>query len=186
MVVEAVQCPSCGAPLQIEEGRQSAFCGYCGAKLRITKGSSGHPLAALDGIKADTGLLAKSAAYQHLKQETAEMQARLKSATAERDRFLSVAETIRPGYAVVVMAMAAMALLLWGLSGSGIAIIVTSVLGALSVFASYSTMRRRDRLVAGTMSDFARDSEGLAECIEANQKRMGQLKADLDELTREV
>ena len=31
----SVKCPDCGATLSIEEGRKSAFCSYCGAKVLI-------------------------------------------------------------------------------------------------------------------------------------------------------
>ena len=31
----SVKCPDCGAALQIEEGRQMAFCSYCGAKILL-------------------------------------------------------------------------------------------------------------------------------------------------------
>lgn len=30
-----MKCPQCGAMLNIEEGRNQAFCTYCGAKLYI-------------------------------------------------------------------------------------------------------------------------------------------------------
>ena len=31
----SVKCPECGATLEIEEGRNKAFCSYCGAKILI-------------------------------------------------------------------------------------------------------------------------------------------------------
>ena len=31
----SVKCPDCGAALQFEEGRQTAFCSYCGAKILL-------------------------------------------------------------------------------------------------------------------------------------------------------
>lgn len=31
----SVKCPDCGAALQFEEGRQTAFCSYCGAKFLL-------------------------------------------------------------------------------------------------------------------------------------------------------
>lgn len=33
--VKAVTCPSCGASLDVEEGRQQIFCSYCGTKVMI-------------------------------------------------------------------------------------------------------------------------------------------------------
>lgn len=64
--VEQVQCPNCGAPLSVEEGRSSLYCSFCGSALKIEKGASGHALAVLDGIKVDTGILAHDAARRRL------------------------------------------------------------------------------------------------------------------------
>lgn len=33
--VISLKCPECGATLNIEQGRQQAFCTYCGAKIII-------------------------------------------------------------------------------------------------------------------------------------------------------
>ena len=66
MSIEAIQCPKCGGPLSVEEGRDSVYCSHCGAGLRISTGSSGHPLATLDDIKDDTSLLAMRAALERL------------------------------------------------------------------------------------------------------------------------
>lgn len=32
----AIKCPECGAELSVEEGREQAFCTYCGAKVMMT------------------------------------------------------------------------------------------------------------------------------------------------------
>ena len=69
MPVETVQCPSCGAPLPVEEGWKSLFCGHCGASLSITLGSSGHVMAALSEIKADTSILACQAALGRIEEK---------------------------------------------------------------------------------------------------------------------
>lgn len=31
----SIKCPECGAPLDVEEGRQQIFCSYCGSKIMI-------------------------------------------------------------------------------------------------------------------------------------------------------
>lgn len=36
ITITTVKCPECGANLQIEEGRQQAFCTYCGARMILT------------------------------------------------------------------------------------------------------------------------------------------------------
>jgi len=69
MSVEAIQCPKCGGPLTVEEGRDSVYCSHCGAGLRIAKGSSGHPMATLADIKDDTSLLAIRAALERLEEK---------------------------------------------------------------------------------------------------------------------
>ena len=48
----SVKCPDCGADLQIEEGREQAFCAYCGAKV-IIHNENEHIIRTIDeaGIK---------------------------------------------------------------------------------------------------------------------------------------
>ena len=66
MVVESVQCPQCGAPLQVTRATRETACAYCGSSVRITKGLSGHPVAVPGDIKADTGLIARDVACRRL------------------------------------------------------------------------------------------------------------------------
>jgi len=66
MAVESIQCPKCGSPLEVESAARAATCTYCGSRLRLTKGASGHPLAVLEDIKVDTEILAKQTAINHL------------------------------------------------------------------------------------------------------------------------
>ena len=72
MSVEAIQCPKCGGPLSVEEGRDSVYCSHCGAGLRIATGSSGHAMATLADIKDDTSLLAMRAALERLEERLQE------------------------------------------------------------------------------------------------------------------
>lgn len=48
----SVKCPECGADLSIEDGREFAFCSYCGAKVMITNDNE-HIYRTIDeaGIK---------------------------------------------------------------------------------------------------------------------------------------
>ena len=48
----SIKCPECGASLEIEEGRTSAFCTYCGAKI-ILNNENEHIIRHIDeaGIK---------------------------------------------------------------------------------------------------------------------------------------
>ena len=42
---QATQCPQCGSLFAVEPAAEAATCPACGAGLRISRGSSGHPLA---------------------------------------------------------------------------------------------------------------------------------------------
>jgi len=66
MSIELMQCPRCGAPLKVEPTARFATCTYCGSRLRVTRGASGHPLAVLTDIKDDTGIIARQTAIDHL------------------------------------------------------------------------------------------------------------------------
>ena len=74
MAVEAIQCPKCGGPVRVEEGRDLMYCSHCGVGLRITTGLSGHATATLADVKDDISILAKEAQYQRLKQVVAELE----------------------------------------------------------------------------------------------------------------
>lgn len=57
----SVTCPQCGANLQIEEGREFAFCSYCGTKVMMTNENE-HIVRTIDeaGIKqAETDRIVK-------------------------------------------------------------------------------------------------------------------------------
>ena len=69
MPIEFMQCPKCGSPLEVQPTATSATCAYCGSRLRVTRGASGHPLAVLGDIKNDTAILAKQTAVNHLRRQ---------------------------------------------------------------------------------------------------------------------
>ena len=77
--IQALQCPKCGAMLEVGTATTAADCSYCGAHLRVTKGASGRPLATLDDLKEDTSVLAAVAVWRHIKD-------RLDSVVAQRDQ----------------------------------------------------------------------------------------------------
>ena len=85
MSVEAIQCPKCGGPLTVEEGRDSVSCTHCGAGLKITTGSSGHPLATLADIKDDTSLLAIRATLERLDERLSQARDSLDEIDRERE-----------------------------------------------------------------------------------------------------
>lgn len=73
MAVESIQCVKCGSPLEVESTARFAICGYCGSRLRITRGASGHPLGVLEDIKLDTEIIAKQTAIDHLRDRLSEL-----------------------------------------------------------------------------------------------------------------
>jgi len=75
MAVERMQCPACGALLAPRAGEEMTVCAYCGARLRITQGASGRPFAVLDGIKADSSILAMEAVRVRLQEKLAALEA---------------------------------------------------------------------------------------------------------------
>lgn len=38
MKIQQIQCPGCGAALEIPEGRDNFFCQYCGASIKVDDG----------------------------------------------------------------------------------------------------------------------------------------------------
>ena len=84
MSVESIQCPKCGGPLSVEEGRDSMYCSHCGASLRISTGSSGHAMATLADIKTDTSIIAISAALAQLEDSLHQQEAELQGLEIQR------------------------------------------------------------------------------------------------------
>ena len=62
MSVEAIQCVKCGAALEVGSATTTATCTYCGSMLHVTRGGSGHLMAALEDIRSDTQVIATKAA----------------------------------------------------------------------------------------------------------------------------
>ncbi len=89
--LDRLQCPGCGATLTAE-GRDTLFCSYCGAKLKVKTGASGNPMAVLDGIKDDTSLMAKKVAMQHLEEELISLK-KQQEALQQRKETLEKAES---------------------------------------------------------------------------------------------
>ena len=170
MPVEHVQCPDCGAPLSAEaaencgaydrtadfpRSERLATCGYCGARLRITKGASGYPMATLDDIKVDTSLLAREVACRRLEEKQKKLAAEradllrrhhIESALAQatcdrrvkREAVRMAASDARARMAMVAGALAALvtgAALCWQLPRAGWpALLATSMLFGLALF----------------------------------------------------
>ncbi len=68
MPLEPMQCPKCGSPLLVEPAAASAFCSYCGSRLRVARGASGHPVGLLDRIETNSAILARQTAINRLQE----------------------------------------------------------------------------------------------------------------------
>lgn len=73
MALEAIQCPKCGSPLEVDARANMAVCTYCGSYLRLVQGDSGHVLPVLDEIRVDTGILARDTARRRFEQRLGEL-----------------------------------------------------------------------------------------------------------------
>lgn len=193
MPVESIQCPKCGSPLQVEGGHRQIWCTYCGSQLRITSGSSGHRLAVLDDIRADTSLLAKQRALEHLRQRRVELLAEREELGAwwvEQKQFVDRVPSEhlvgkKATQAVVYAMLAALgacmflASLVAGLSGdsSGILLgVVGFLLVGVFVLCVRSVLREKARLVKRVEEERASARSALAGC----EARIRAIDAELD------
>ena len=85
MNVRLLQCPACGSALEAGPVGGTMACGYCGARLEVTQGVSGAPLAKLAEIKIDTSYLAKERAYERLAGNCAEIEGKYEALRADRE-----------------------------------------------------------------------------------------------------
>ena len=145
--VESIQCPKCGSPLRLEAAGKEATCDYCGARLRITVGTSGYPLAVLDDIRVDTALMARETVLRRLERN-------LEGLQRERDALVTAQEQPRRlgwrGAAVrllLIIALAALAVPAFKLIarlGARLGLLVVLVAIAL-VLLAYLCFERGDR-----------------------------------------
>ncbi len=96
MPLEPMQCPKCGSPLQVEPSAGVVFCNYCGSRLRLTRGSSGHPMGVLDEIRNDTAILAHRTAIDHLQESLPALYARRDALKEKVDWLAAVGTPPRP------------------------------------------------------------------------------------------
>jgi len=206
MPVESIQCPKCGSPLQVESGLRQLWCTYCGSQLRITRGSSGHPLAVLDHIRADTSLLAKQRALEHLRQRRVELLAereKLGTWWGEQKRFIdrvpSEHQVGRKATQAVVFSMIAvlgacmfLGSVVAGVTGDSSSILLSVMgfllAGVMSVCVR-SVVRERGRLVKKVEEERERARAALAQCearLRAIDVELDQVWLRIDGLEKEI
>ena len=95
ITVNAVKCPSCGADLPVEEGREKIFCSFCGTPIVITNENE-HIYRHIDeaGIKqAETDRMVELKKLEILEKKRAE---------AEKRKSLKMKLSIALGAAAVI------------------------------------------------------------------------------------
>ena len=194
MPVESIQCPKCGSPLGVESGARDAVCDYCGSQLRVTRGSSGHPLAVLDDIRADTSLLAKQRAQEHLQQHRDELLAkraelcdewRQRKARLGESRALRQAGN-RQGQILVLAIVAGVLFVqfLRALSSAGrgnpdiVLAAVSLMLAGAAIYGVMALARDRKRLIAEGQAQLEQARVALQQC----EARIRALDGELDKV----
>jgi hypothetical protein len=198
MSIEAVQCPKCGAPLELPAGLGNAFCTFCGASLQITHGSSGHAMATLADIKTDTEVIATKAAMDHLRENLAGLEEKrrvLESRLIElRGRDASLLAN-PPGYlqssvqqvASWILAAGAVSIFLSlaGLNCAAVALVCTGV-GIVLWWTETKRIRQdweqsRSQIYAATLG-CSKDMERLRAQMLPIQTRLAEVTREMDSL----
>lgn len=190
MPVESIQCPNCGAGLQVESGDRSAVCRYCGTGLRITRGTSGRPVAVLGAISVDTGILAREAAFPRLEE-------RLQSLLSQQEHYrelqrkLKSVKTRQGGVSLLLLGVSALAFY-WLFNSSRCVLLIGIVLMLVGVTALWDAQSDpASKVWAWRENDLRAEIEELEslkldEQIEQVRRRMTELKAEIDGLTEEL
>jgi len=176
-LVESVQCPKCGAPVDVTAGRESLHCTYCGAGLKITRGASGHAMATLDDIKADTSVLAIRAALERLDERVSQA----------RDRLGQLHEARRgTTYLVVILEGLVLALVVvlsavlssvrplqagYAVLGGALALILFATVIAVA-FLPFRKLRSRIRSTERKIADLERQREEVRSRLDALTEHM--------------
>lgn len=196
-MVESVQCPKCGAPVDVMLGRESLHCTYCGAGLRITRGASGHALATLDDIKVDTSFLAGQAALARLEQRLRELQATRDQMLASRNgaeaRINQLNTSSGTKLTKILLGVAAIVLAVVLLnSASGIGIVVGPFLLIFGIvtlvwpLGDLLAIRRQIHAAKMHVADMASRIDDTSREIDAVKKQRDPLAARLDNLASEL
>ncbi len=194
MPIEFMQCPQCGSPLEIEPTARSATCPYCGSRLRVAWDAWGRGSAVLADIGDDTDLLARGMAISHVEQRLQE-QLRAREELDQR-RWSEVPATLRGkgDWSMIVVGLffallsATLAAVAW-LFDSSLDVFFLAAAGAIMLWAiSYQDQRpqAREKALNAASDKYGPALAQLDEKIGSTQKRLAELKADMDRLAREL
>ena len=179
MQVMSIQCPNCGAPLNIEPSQEKIICGSCGSVLELTTGSSGFPMARLVSIGQDTSFIARTQATERLKkqietlkEEREELKDRIDLPfKPQTGQTLKILMTIGFGLAIVLFTS----------SDNGAACLVPPLLALGMVGLIYTIQRTQHTIrVKKLYQTYGPKLEALDQEITAKQARIDKLENDLD------
>ncbi len=91
MKIIPVECPKCGAGFDIEEGRKTCFCQYCGTKLLLDDGSTTRTTITAKVIRDEARI------------KEAEVKARQQEIEAEQERSKQKMKTIVGAIGIVTI-----------------------------------------------------------------------------------
>jgi hypothetical protein len=202
--------------LEVDPASKLATCTYCGSRLRVTRGASGHPLGVLDDIKADTAIIAKQTAINHLEkrlpvwlEERDELQARMReeltamgsSPSAPQKRLYRRRELFWAAFffglpaAIVHIVLLPLVPSLKSEDATPLALLMCLI---LCILYGYLSDKKRDDVLKKKRSEWfgqtrraieARYGPGVAQLnseIQSSQARIQELKAEMDRLAKEL
>ncbi len=190
MAVESIQCPNCGSPLEVGATDRVATGGDCRARLSITKGASGYPLAVLDDIKVDTALIARETAVRRLERNLADLR-------RERDALIVEGEhpprsaTSAMGFKVLlivviaVVAVPAFRVLMRLGTRLGLVVVLVAVALVLLLYLVFEGDGRKPRRNRPHREREQRLRDMTEEIVHTEQ-RIETIEAEIDRLTAEL
>ena len=192
--IASMQCPQCGASLDVPSTAERATCTYCGSQLRVTRDAQGRRSAALTDIREDTDILARGMAIRHLKERSEELlqerQGLDEQAVSEVPTgLMKEPDSDANDVAAKLVGWGGLATLasLWmkDLQCAGLSLIPVA-LGILLFAAPFWTATQARRALEDAREKYRPAREALDEKIASTQKRLDELKDDMDRLTEEL
>jgi hypothetical protein len=184
MNVRLLQCPACGSALEAGPVGGTMACGYCGARLEVTQGVSGAPLAKLAEIKIDTSYLAKERAYERLAGNCAEIEGKYEALRADREARLRQSANSELWIKLAFFVLVATWILVGAIVGSGATGFVAGLLAGIGLFV-YSLWREASRQ-AEIEREYQEPLQALLEEHSQAKADADRLKQELDRLAREM
>jgi hypothetical protein len=210
MATQAIQCPNCGAPLHGPVDAEFVYCVHCGSRLRITQGSSGHLLAKLTDIGADTSVIATGTALLSLATEQQELEEQYEAARESLEEAIRQSrEGLAGGVGIVSLALLLFSCLLCSISngagaGQKVAVVLLILGGILFVWnrvlsesdpeeyareeaeSTHKAIQRRRSVDTASYPPHVKRMVALHRKIAELKRRRRELSARMDDLTEQM